>query len=92
MSILLVGYDLNKTGQAYARVVAYLERYGTYWHHLESTWLIKTTKTCVEVIDEMRAQKLVDSNDELMVIDVTSDSAAWYGFTESGSDWLTKHL
>lgn len=92
MSMLLVGYDLNRTGQEYAKVIEYLEGYGTYWHHLDSTWLIKTSKSCADVIDEMRAKKLIDSNDEILVVNITGDNAAWYGFSEKGSAWLKKNL
>lgn len=86
---LMVGYDLNKSGQNYDKLIEALKAYGTYWHHLDSTWLIRTSKTCVEVRDQLKA--LIDSNDELLVAELTG-VAAWYGISDSGSAWLKEHL
>jgi hypothetical protein len=35
---------------------------------------------------------LIDSNDELLVIDVTGDAAAWSGFAPKAGEWLKGHL
>lgn len=86
---LMVGYDLNKSGQNYDKLIDALTAYGTYWHHLDSTWLIRTTKTCVEVRDELKA--FIDGNDELLVAEL-SGVAAWAGFSDSGSKWIKEHL
>lgn len=90
MNTIFVGYDLNKTGQDYSKLVKRLKEYGTWWHHLDSTWLIKTEQTAVEVRNVLA--KLIDANDELLVMGVTGRSAAWRGFSEKGSDWLKKNL
>lgn len=87
---LMVGYDLNKTGQNYDKLIEALKsNYDNWWHHLDSTWLIKTSKTCVEVRDELRA--FIDSNDELLVAELTG-VAAWCGIADSGSTWLKNNL
>jgi hypothetical protein len=90
MRTLLVGYDLNKPGKDYAPLIARLRELGTWWHHLDSTWLVRTNLSVVEIRDNLR--KLMDSSDELLVIDVTGDAAAWAGIKKSGSDWLLEHL
>lgn len=89
MKTLMVGYDLNKSGQNYDNLIKALKSYGTHWHHLDSTWLIRTSKTCTEVREELKS--LVDRNDELLVAEL-SGTAAWYGFSERGSKWLKAHL
>jgi hypothetical protein len=86
LSTLLVGYDLNSPGKDYTDLIDKIKTYGAWWHHLDSTWLIKTAKTPTEVRDDLRA--LQDANDELLVIDVSGDGRAWTGFNESGSAWL----
>jgi hypothetical protein len=86
VATLLVGYDLNKPAQDYAGLIDRLKSYGSWWHHLDSTWLIKTASTPSEVRDELAA--LIDSDDELLVIDVTGDARAWRGFNAAGSEWL----
>ena len=87
---LIVGYDLNKAGQNYDKLIDALKsNYDNWWHYLDSTWLIKTTKTAVEVRDEL--QTFIDRNDELLVAELTG-TAAWYGFTDRASVWLKSNL
>lgn len=86
VATLLVAYDLNSPGQKYDKLIAALKEYGTWWHHLESTWLVKTTNSLKEVHDDLR--QYLDDNDELLVIDVSGDPRSWSGFNQKGSDWL----
>lgn len=90
MNTILIGYDLNKAGQDYDKLIKRIKDYGTWWHHLDSTWLIRTEQSTTEVRDVLRP--LIDSNDELLVVDVTGGPASWYGFKESGSKWLLERL
>jgi hypothetical protein len=89
MSTLLVGYDLNAPGQDYADLIKRLKSVGTnWWHRLDSTWLIKTSMSPKELRDELKAY--IDSDDELLVIDVTG--AAWAGCGFSSYEWLRDNL
>jgi hypothetical protein len=90
MNTILVGYDLNRPGQGYPDLIERLKSYGTYWHHLDSTWIIKTSDAATTVRDELKA--FIDKNDELLVINITGDVAAWSGFNTKGSTWLKDHL
>lgn len=90
MNTILIGYDLNKAGQDYAELIKSIKAYGTWWHHLDSTWLIRTESSAKEVRDALKP--LIDTNDELLVINVTGRAAAWSGFNEKGSNWLKEHL
>ncbi len=92
MNTLLVGYDLNKTGQNYKELIEFLKSDVNWWRHLDSTWLIKTEKSAKTLRDEIVVAGYVDANDELLVIDVTSDAAAWHGFNDKGSKWLKDNL
>jgi hypothetical protein len=58
----------------------------TWWHHLDSTWLVTTDKSAKDVRDTL--SDLVDKSDELLVIDVSARPRAWQGFNERGSRWL----
>jgi hypothetical protein len=87
---ILVGYDLNRPGKDYAKVIEKLKTFPGWWHCLDSTWLINTSLTPVQVHDELRP--LMDSTDELLVMDVTGDSAAWSGFDTTCSDWLKTNI
>ncbi len=86
MRTILVAYDVNSPGQNYTKLFEYLKGLGAWWHHLDSTWLVKTVLSPVDVRDG--ASAFLDANDELLVIDVTGDARAWTGFNPKGSKWL----
>ena len=91
MNTLLIGYDLNKTGQDYEDVIDAIKGLGgTWWHHLDSTWIVKTTETASSARDQL-VQHL-DGNDEILVVNITGDAAAWDGFNAAGSKWLKDNL
>lgn len=87
--IYLIGYDLNKSGQNYTTLIHEIKKLGTWWHCLDSTFIIKSTSTAVAIRDYL--QKFIDSNDELLVVNLTGE-AAWIGFSKECSDWLKKNL
>lgn len=90
MSTYMIGYDLNKPGQNYDDLYEAIKNQGsTWWHHLDSTWIIVSTKTAVDIRDNL--SKYLDSNDKLLVAKLSGE-AAWKGFSDKGSDWLKKNL
>ncbi len=91
METYLIGYDLNKTGQDYKTLIEKIKEIstGTWWHHLDSTWIIKSNSTYVEIRDFLRPY--LDNNDELLVVSLEGNGA-WHGFNESGSQWLINNL
>jgi hypothetical protein len=90
MRTLLVLYDLNRPGQEYAKLIARLKNYPKWWHYLDSAWLLKADATAAEARDELRP--LIDRNDELLVLDVTKDAAAWAGFSARAGGWIKDNL
>jgi hypothetical protein len=86
MNLLLIGYDLNKTGQNYDGLIAMIKNTDDWWHGLDSTWIVKTTMTPEIMRNQLQNQ--IDENDEILVIDITGDAAAWRGFSEEASRWL----
>lgn len=82
---LLIGYDLNKA-KDYPALHDAIKTLGPWWHHLDSTWLVKASRSAAEVRDALRQH--IDADDELLVIDVSGDARAWTGFNASGSKWL----
>ncbi len=57
---------MNQPGKDYTPLIEHLKGYGTWWHHLDSTWLVKTHRSVVELRDAVRA--LIDRNDEVLVV------------------------
>lgn len=91
MPTLMLAYDLKAPGQDYTSLTTYLDTFGTYWHNLDSFWLLKTTLSAKELGDEVR--KRVDSNNRVLVIDVSGRARAWRGsFSDSAEAWLRKNF
>lgn len=90
MRAVLISYDLNNSGKDYTDVHEYIKGQGTWWHHLESTWILRTEKPVRQIRDEIKAAGL-DGDDELLVVELKG-AAAWTGFSSRGSEWLKKHL
>ena len=89
MSLILVAYDKHP-GRDYAELLAALRAYRTYWNHLDSFWLINTDEAAEQIRDALWI--LMDSNDELLVMDISVTAAAWEGINDSGSKWLEKYF
>lgn len=85
----MVGYDLNAPGKNYNDLIEALTGYGTYWHHLDSTWLIVTEQTTSEIRDYLK--QFMDQNDELLVAELSGDWAT-KGIAAKGNDWLRNNL
>lgn len=86
----LIGYDLNRPGKNYDDLIKAIKSLsGTWWNHLDSTWIVKTSTTAEQIRNSLRAH--MDGSDELLVV-LLSREAAWVGFNQSGSDWLEQNL
>jgi len=51
---------------------------------------VKGDLTARDLRDALKA--FIDSNDELLVVEITGDAAAWAGFSDDGSRWLRDNL
>ena len=40
MALLLIGYDLTRPGQNYPGLIEGIKELGSWWHCLDSTWLL----------------------------------------------------
>jgi hypothetical protein len=94
MAVLAICYDINKEGAAYSaanKVVTdkIKASFTNWWHHLDSTWLVVTDKSPLDVANIIWG--VMDSNDELLVIPV-GKAAAWGGFNARGRQWLKDNL
>jgi hypothetical protein len=91
MRTYLVGYDLNRPRGAsdYPELYKALQAYPNWWHHLDSTWIIKTDWSSVQIRDDLRQH--IDSGDKLLVVRLEG-TGAWFGFNEKGSQWLKNNL
>jgi len=84
-NLFMVCYDLNSPGQDYEPLIEQIKSYGTWWHHLDSTWIIKSTMSAAEIRDHL--SKYIDTNDELLIVRFGIEWAG-KGFDEKGFTWL----
>lgn len=87
MTVYCVSYDLNKEGQNYEDLYVELKKSPGWWHYLDSTWLISTSENAVQLSE--RLLKHLDSNDNLLVIGVTTDRAGW--LSKKAWEWIGQH-
>ncbi len=89
MKTYLIGYDLNKQGQNYEVLIEKIKTIGSWWHCLDSTWIVKSDYSAVQIRDFLK--QFIDANDELLVV-LLSGEAAWTGFSDECSQWLKNNL
>jgi hypothetical protein len=84
-----INYDLRKPGRDYQPVYDYIKSFPKWARPLDSLWLVRTSKTAGTIRDEMG--KLVDTNDEVAVFDVTGVSWAT-NFSDSTTEWMHQNM
>ena len=87
MPIYSVSYDLRKPGRDYTLLHKKIKDLGAWWHYLDSTWLVKTSKSAEQIAESLRAA--IDQNDRLLVINVGRDYAGW--LENEAWEWLRDH-
>lgn len=88
MSVYAISYDLNTPGQQYSDLHDAIKSLGTWWHFLDSTWLLSTSLRAEGVANRLR--QVIDQNDHLLVIKVTAESAGW--LPQKAWDWISQHV
>ena len=91
MATYIIGYDLHPTkGETYDELIKAIKSVGSnWWHHLDSTWVVISSKTASEVRDALWQHMRAD--DQLLVVE-SAHVAAWAGFNEKGSPWLKTNI
>ena len=90
MKTYLIGYDLNKPEADYPKLIEKIKDITNgWWHHLDSTWIIKSNRTSDSILNEL--ETVIDNDDELLVVRLNGEGS-WVGFSKKGSDWLEDSL
>jgi len=89
MAAKLITYDLKKPGRNYDNLHDAIKKLGSWWHCLESTWIVDTTKSASEIRDTLKSH--IDTNDDLAVFSLSSGWAT-YGLSDECNNWLRNHL
>ena len=75
MNMFTVSYDLMKPGQDYTALLNRIRAFGGV-RQLESYWSFRYQATAAQVRDDLR--RYIDTNDRLLVVDVTNQQFAWH--------------
>lgn len=67
--IYLITYDLKKPGRDYNTLYDTIKTAPSWWHYLESTWIIYTKESVNVWSDKIR--KVIDKNDLFLIVDIT---------------------
>jgi hypothetical protein len=86
MALYFIAYELENSANTYATLIEEIETYETWWHCLESIWIIASPKTAHQVKDHL--QEYIGLDDRLVVVEIVRN-ASWVGFDKECSDWLT---
>lgn len=87
MSAVLIAYDLHKLGQRYTALRELINTtFPGGWNCLESTFIVNTTWTPVQVRDLLKSK--LDSNDELLVVALVKNGWATAGISDPCVTWL----
>jgi len=91
VATILVAYDVHPAkGEAYEDLIKAIQSLGTWWHHLETIWIVQCTDTPSEIRDRLKSH--LGNDDQLLVIDISGDTAGWVGINDAGSKWLTGNI
>jgi hypothetical protein len=93
MNTFLITYDLvgNEPATKYAKLIERAKELSSnWWKCLESVIIIKTSYAHDQVRDDLL--RLLDSNDKLLVITVSTPAAWTLSFPQDCTDWLMKNL
>jgi hypothetical protein len=93
MALYMIGYDIHPSkGETYGELIDAIKGLsGTWWHHLDSTWLVVHPGPASAILDALKPH-LVKPNeeggDEMLVARLTGETAWTTSFPQSGQDWI----
>jgi len=87
MASYIISYDLRKQ-RNYEALYEAIKSYETWAHVLESTWVVKTTKSAVQIRDHLANH--TDTDDGLLVVKSGAE-AAWRSVICKG-EYLKENL
>ena len=88
MTAFSITYDLTAPGRNYEGLYEAIKKQGTWWHYLESTWLVSTNKTASQVWSDL--SQYIDKNDNLLIIEVRDNVSGW--LPKKAWEWIHSHV
>lgn len=88
MKVYIVNYDLKKQGKDYEGLNKTLKTAHTWWHYLDSCWLIKTGLSADQWADKLKQH--LDIDDYLLIVEAGSDRQG--RLPKKAWDWIYKNM
>jgi enoyl reductase-like protein len=88
MNSYLISFDLVSPGRNYQPVYDYMEKYTDRMKPLQTVYLIQSARSAEDILNDL--QKLVDSNDKVLVININTKVWATYNLPNTAK-WLNNH-
>lgn len=86
--LYMISYDLRTPGRDYSSLHESIKSFGVWWHYLESTWIVKTSQSVLQVSELLRQR--LDVNDSLIVVDITGkERDGW--LPQKAWDWIREN-
>jgi hypothetical protein len=91
MATILIAYDIHPTkGEVFDNLIERIQSLGDWWHHLESTWIVRCAHSPREIRDQLKSY--IGTDDQLLVLEISGDTAEWVGVNDGGSQWLKDNI
>jgi hypothetical protein len=91
MATILIAYNIHPTqGEMYDNLIEKIQSLGDWWHHLESTWIVRCAHPPREIQDQLKSY--IGTDDQLLVLKISGDTAEWAGVNDAGSQWLKDNI
>lgn len=88
MNIYLIAFQMV-SGERRNALVSHIKEYGIWARITESVWCIKVAdKTTAEIRDFLNAKSAIQSDERLIVINITNSSWASYYIPKDVAGWL----
>ena len=88
---ILIAYDIHPPkGEAYENLIEAIRSLGTWWHHLETVWIVRCAHTPAEIRDRLKSH--IGTEDQLLIVDISGDVAGSAGVNDAGSKWLAQNI
>jgi hypothetical protein len=91
IATILIAYDIHSTkGEGYDNLIEKIQSLGDWWHHLESSWIVRCAHSPCEIRDQLKSY--IGTDDQLLVLEISGDTAEWTGVNDAGSRWLKDNI
>ena len=90
MRAFLIALNLTGSPEEYERLTELLIEFGTWWHHIDNVFIIRTDLAALHIADRLRG--VLRDEDQVLVVDISGQSWAASGFPDDGSAWLRENL